>query len=281
MSAVKGKHTKKKKGGSVRKKKGRKPLYMLPDWLYWMATVVLILVVSAASYYLFLRPYFYRLRPCTGAREYGVCLPTGFLYYGIDVSHHQGKIDWERVAASSASNGNPIKFVFMKATESDTFTDPDYQDNISKARDAGFVCGVYHFYDPWTSPQKQAEHFINTVKLRRGDLAPVVDVERAGRSSMDLRRDLMLFIKALESHYGVKPVIYASAKFRKRHLNSPELDAYHYWVAHYYVVRPATDRQWRIWQFTDHANVDGIREYTDFNVFKGSEQDFNKLRIEN
>ncbi len=278
MPAVKGKHTKKKKGGSVRKKKGRKPLYMLPDWLHWLVTISLICIVSAVAYYLFLRPYFYRLRPCMGAREYGVCLPTGFLHYGIDVSHHQGKIDWDRVASSSQANGYPIKFVIMKATESDTFTDPDYRDNIADARKAGFVCGVYHFYDPGTSPDKQAQHFINTVNLMKGDFVPVVDVERSGRAS-DLRRDLLVYLKTLERHYGVKPIIYASAKFRRRHLNTAEFDAYPFWVAHYYVVRPVTDKQWRIWQFTDHASVEGIREYTDFNVFRGTDADFNSLRI--
>lgn len=276
MASKKG--TKKKKGVPVRKKKGRKPLYMLPDWLHWAITGALIIVISLGAYYLFLRPYFYRLRPCQGAREYGVCLPSGFLCYGIDVSHHQGRIDWERVARSSAENGFPIRFVMMKATESNTFTDPDYIDNIDRARKAGFVCGVYHFYDPSTSPEKQAQHYINTVSLQAGDFVPVVDVERAGRSS-DLRKELLVYLKTLEKHYGVKPIIYASAKFRRRHLNTVEFDAYPFWVAHYYVVRPVTDKSWRIWQFTDHANVDGIREYTDFNVFKGTEADFNSLRI--
>ena len=276
MAATKG--TKKKKRVSVPKKKGRKPFYMLPDWLHWLVTGALIVVVSIGAYFLFLRPYFYRLRPCQGSREYGVCLPSGYLCYGIDVSHHQGRIDWERVARSSAENGYPIRFAIMKATESNTFTDPDYMDNIEKARKAGFVCGVYHFYDPSTPPEKQAQHYMNTVSLRKGDLAPVVDVERSGRAS-DLRKDLLIYLKALEKHYGVKPIIYASAKFRKRHLNSSEFDAYPFWVAHYYVARPGTDKRWQIWQFTDHATVEGIREYTDFNVFRGKEADFNSLRI--
>ena len=249
---------------------------MLPDWLHWLITGALIVVVSIGAYFLFLRPYLYRLRPCQGSREYGVCLPSGFLCYGIDVSHHQGRIDWERVARSSAENGFPIRFAIMKATESNTFTDPDYIDNIEKARKAGFVCGVYHFYDPSTPPLKQAQHYINTVSLKKGDLAPVVDVERNGSN---LRKDLPVFLNALEKHYGVKPIIYSSAKFRRRHLNSAEFDAYPFWVAHYYVARPVTDKRWQIWQFTDHATVDGIREYTDFNVFRGKEADFNALRI--
>ena len=110
-------------------------------------------------------------------------------------------------------------------------------------------------------------------------MVPVVDVERSGRSSADLRKDLLVYLKAIESHYGVKPVIYASSKFRKRHLNDNVFDAYPFWVAHYYVVRPGTDKQWRIWQFTDHATVEGIGGYTDFNVFRGSEADFQSLRI--
>lgn len=278
MPAGKGKKIKKKRV-SVPKNKGRKSSYLMPDWLHWVVTGALILVTSVCAYFLFMRPYFYRLRPCQGAREYGVCLPSGFLYYGIDVSHHQGLIDWDKVASSSKENGYPIRFAIMKATESNTFTDPDYTDNIRKARKAGFVCGVYHFYDPSTSPHKQAQHYINTVSLQTGDLAPVVDVERSGRSSADLQRELLVFLQELESHYGQKPIIYASAKFRRRHLNNSAFDSYPFWVAHYYVVRPVTEKKWMMWQFTDHASVTGIGGYTDFNVFKGTEADFNSLRL--
>ena len=279
MPAGKGKN-KKKKRVSVPKKKGRKPFYIMPGWVHWLTTVALIAVVSIGAYRFLFRPYFYRWKPCHGAKEYDVCLPTGYLCYGIDVSHHQGKIDWGRVALSSAANSYPIRFAMMKATEGSTFTDSEYLDNIREARAAGFVCGVYHFYNPGTSPEKQAEHYINTVKLQKGDFVPVVDVERSGRSSGDLQRELLVFLKALENHYGAKPVIYASTKFRKRHLDSAEFDSYPFWVAHYYVSRPDTDKSWRFWQFTDRAGVDGIDGNTDFNVFRGTEADFNKLRIE-
>lgn len=277
MAKTKGK---KNKRVSVPKKKGRKPSsYMMPDWMHWLITIALIAVFSVGSYYLYLRPYLYRLRPCRGTKEYGVCLPTGFLCYGIDISHHQGSIDWNKVAQTSAENGIPIRFVMMKATEGSSFTDSNYADNIVRARNAGFVCGSYHFYDPWTSPERQAEHFIRTANIKEGDMAPIVDVERAGRSSGDLQRELLVFIKALEDHYGVKPIIYASAKFRRRHLSNAAFDAYPFWVAHYYVVRPETPKPWVMWQFTDHASVEGISGHTDFNVFKGTESDFNKLRI--
>ena len=274
--------SKKKRVSVPDKKKGRRPSsYIMPDWMHWLITIVLISIISVCAYYLYLRPYLYRLRPCKGTKEYGVCLPSGFLYYGIDISHHQGLIDWNKVAQSSAISEQPVKFIIMKATEGSSFTDTSYAENIRQARAAGFVCGAYHFYDPWTSPDKQAEHFIATAHLEKGDLLPVVDVERTGRSSGDLQRELLIFLKAIEAHYGVKPIIYASTKFRKRHLSNSAFDDYPFWVAHYYVVRPETAKPWLFWQFTDHASLDGIREYIDFNVFKGTEAEFNKLRIEN
>ena len=277
MSARKGKKT--KRGGTPKRKGRTSSLQLLPDWLHWMLTAVIILLVSFGAYTFLLKPYFYRWLPCQGLKEYNVCVPSGFRYYGIDVSHHQGVIDWPQVAASTVSSECPIRFVIIKATEGRSFTDPEYLENIRKAREAGFVCGVYHFYDPGISPEKQADHFINTVNLLKGDIAPVVDVERSGRSWGDLQRELSVFLKKLESHYGVKPIVYASAKFRKRHLNDTFFDSYPFWVAHYYVVRPVTDKRWQIWQFTDHANVTGISGYTDFNVFKGTETDFNSLRL--
>ena len=278
MPASKGK--KKKRVSVPVKKKGRKPSsYIMPDWLHWLITLCLIAVISIGAYYLYLRPYLYRLRPCKGTKEYGVCLPSGFLYYGIDISHHQGQIDWNKVAQSSAMSEQPVKFVIMKATEGSSFTDTSYAENIRQARAAGFVCGAYHFYDPSTSPDKQAEHFISTAHLEKGDFVPVVDVERTGRSSGDLQRELLIFLKTIEAHYGVKPMIYASTKFRKRHLSNPDFDDYPFWVAHYYVVRPETAKSWRFWQFTDHASLDGILEYVDFNVFKGTEAEFNSLRL--
>lgn len=269
---------------SVRTKRKKTPKKknrtgMLPDWLHWLITGAAVLTVLLLSYYLLLKPYFYRWMPCVGTKEYGTCLPEGYGCYGIDVSHHQGQIDWNRVSATLKSDDIPVRFVFIKATEGGTFLDSSFRTNIESARKAGFVCGIYHFYNPGTSPRKQADFYISNVRLEKGDLAPVVDVERPGRSAEALQRELVDFLSALESHYGVRPIIYTSAKFRHNYLNNPIFDNYPFWVAHYYVSRPATDHNWSFWQFTDRAKVDGIDGYTDFNVFNGSDKDFENLRI--
>ena len=277
MPARKGKKT--KRGGTPKKKGRTSSLYMLPGWIHWLGTALLILLIAFGAYTFLLKPYFYRWLPCQGHKEYDVCVPTGFKYYGIDVSHHQGRIDWSQVASSNAESDCPVKFVIIKATEGGTFVDPDFETNLKGAREAGFVCGVYHFFNPSTPAGKQADFYINNVKLNKGDFAPVVDVERTGRSDKELQDGLSEFLSIIEKHYGVKPIIYASAKFRKRHLDSDRFNYYPVWIAHYYVVRPDSDVKWRIWQFTDRARVNGIAEYTDLNVFSGTEADFNSLRI--
>jgi len=252
---------------------------MLPDWLHWTLVGLFALFVFAGAYMYFIRPYLYRLRPCYGSREYGVCIPNGNTYYGIDVSHHQGQIDWKKVVSASAASEYPLKFVFIKATEGASFNDPDYGTNIVNARNMGFTCGSYHFYNPKTSPAKQAAFFLENLSLLPGDLAPVVDVEVAGAKGGNLASDLIQFLYEVENKTGVTPIIYTSAKFRDHHLSDPAFDRFPLWVAHYYVENPATKAEWKIWQFTDKGRVPGISEATDMNVFRGTAEEFRALLV--
>ncbi|MCQ2065577.1 MAG: glycoside hydrolase family 25 protein [Bacteroidaceae bacterium] len=266
----------KKRSSQTKKKKTAKR--DTPEWLHWLATACIVLLVLAGAWLFFLSPYIYRWRPCFAEKEYGVCLPSGYLYYGIDISHHQGDIDWERLSLSSESKEYPLKFVIMKATEGGTFKDPNFDSNMAAARRSGFVCGAYHYYNPSTSPSRQSDFFIRNVSLQPGDLAPVVDVETVPENKTEMARELLSFLSALESHYGVKPVIYASARFRRTYLDSPVFEKYPFWIAHYYVDEPDTEYDWSFWQFSDRARVDGIGGFTDFDVFRGTAADFESLR---
>lgn len=206
-------------------------------------------------------------------------MPAGYGLYGMDVSHHQGTIDWTKVAAS-VTGEFPLSFVIVKATEGKGFLDENLASNRAGAREAGLAFGAYLFYDPSDTPQSQAEFFIGNVPLRAGDLPPVVDVEKRAGSAESFQQNLLACLRILESHYGVKPVIYASYKFRKRYLTSDEFDAYPFWVAHYYVDEPCEDgTAWDLWQFTDRGRVPGIRGNTDLDVFAGTSADFHKLLV--
>lgn len=250
---------------------------MIPDWLHWTLVGLFSAAVLAGAYFYFFRPYLYRLKPCFGSREYGVCIPNGNTYYGIDVSHHQGQIDWKKVVSASAGSDYPLTFVIIKATEGASFNDPDYETNIKNAREMGFVCGSYHFYNPKTSPAKQAAFFVENISLVRGDLAPVVDIEVAGVNGAQLKSDLIQFLYEIENKLGITPIIYTSAKFKDRYLSDPAFEHFPLWVAHYYVDKPDTRSDWCMWQFTDKARIPGIMNATDMNVFSGTADDFRSL----
>lgn len=245
--------------------------------MHWIVTLTFAAVILLLAWLFLIRPYSYRWKPCLGSKDYGVCIPNGYNAYGMDVSHHQGTIDWKDVAGHK---GNwPLRFVFIKATEGGSFLDENYSENIAAARAAGLVCSSYHFYNPGTSPGKQADFFISHASVLKGDLPPVLDIERTGNNTDALQREILEWLRIVEKQYGVKPIVYCSYKFRKNYLTSPEFDKYRFWIAHYYVERPAEDCEWTFWQFTDRGIIDGIGERTDLNAFNGTLQDFESLRV--
>ena len=85
----------------------------MPVWLRNLLAFCIIAVFSAGFYWFFIRPYAYRWKPCYGLKAYGVCMPAGFHIHGIDVSHYQGNIDWQRLTQTRQSQF-PIHFIFMK-----------------------------------------------------------------------------------------------------------------------------------------------------------------------
>ena len=133
--------------------------------------------------------------------------------------------------------------------------------------------------NPKTDANKQADFFIRSVKLEPGDLPPVLDIEKKGRDIPKLQNDLKIWLKRVEAHYGVKPIIYASYKFKTRYLNDAFFDSYPYWIAHYYVDSVRYEGEWNFWQHTDVGTLPGIEEKVDLNVFNGSLSDMKGLLI--
>lgn len=237
--------------------------------IHWTLTALCAIGLLLFFYYFFIRPYTYRWKPCHGSKGYGVCLPLNYKVHGIDVSHHQGYIDWEAIKETRKQE-NPIRFVFMKATEGGDYKDRRFAENFSNARNAGLIRGAYHFYNPNTDPIRQADFFISQVKLEKGDLAPVLDIERKPHDKAKLQADLVKFLNRLEQHYGIKPIIYTSHKYKTRYLNTPEFESYPLWIAHYYVETLSYEGSWILWQHTDYGTVPGIDSNVDLNVFNGT-----------
>ncbi len=81
---------------------------------------------------------------------------------GVDCSHHNGVVDWQKVAASGT------RFAYAKATEGLTFTDSKFQSNYTNMKAAGLLRGAYHFFRPESEPLAQADAFLAQVPARAG-----------------------------------------------------------------------------------------------------------------
>lgn len=262
------------------KRKAKKVIQKeIPAWARYLLGLLVVIVFVSGFYGFFIRPYAYRWKPCYGLKGYGVCMPHGYQVHGIDISHYQGEVDW-KMLKQTRQGQFPINFVFMKATEGGDFSDDKFVANFDSARAHGFVRGAYHFYNPKTDAHKQADFFIQSVKLEPGDLPPVLDIEKKGRDVKKLQQDLKVWLRKVENHYGVKPIIYASYKFKTRYLNDSVFNSYPYWIAHYYVDSVQYQGEWKFWQHTDVGTLPGIEEKVDLNIFNGSLLDLKCLLLQ-
>ena len=208
--------------------------------------------------------------------NFGVTIPYNYTIHGIDVSKHQSSIDWKQVEDMNIK-GVKLSFAFIKASEGASRTDVSFQKNWKEVEQTGLIRGAYHFFRPVKDPNIQARLFVSQVRLKKGDLPPVVDVENANRQSTDkICHNLQKFLDLLENEYHVKPIIYSNLSFYARHL-AGKFNKYPIWIA-YYLEDPfemPDDHNWSFWQYTESGNVNGIKGKVDFNVFHGN---INQLR---
>lgn len=209
------------------------------------------------------------------ARQYEV--------HGVDVSHYQGTIDWQKLA------GQGLDFAMIKATEGSGHVDERFFENWQAAGQTDLYVGAYHFFSFDSKGDQQAAFFISTVGEMNGKLAPVIDVEYYGdkRSNPPLRADvvenLSAMLEALEQQYHVKPIIYTTFTVYNEYIRG-EFQDYPLWVRS--VRCPPTllfGDQWHFWQYMDTAVLEGYEgdeEHIDMNVFKGTRQDLEQLTIQ-
>lgn len=189
--------------------------------------------------------------------------------FGIDVSHYQGRINWEKL--QKAEEEFPLHFIFMRATAGKDGKDTRFAHNWKKAVENGYIRGAYHYYRPDENSLAQAEHFIKTVKLAKGDLPPVLDIEKIpNKQSMDsLKVGLQRWLGRVEAHYGMQPILYSGESFYTDFLKK-EFSGYRVWIANYSFFEEDIKKEWLFWQFTDQAQIKGIEENVDVNIYNGS-----------
>jgi lysozyme len=168
---------------------------------------------------------------------------------GIDVSHHQGKIDWPRVKAHG------VDFAYLKATEA-----------------AGVRRGAYHFFTLCRLARDQATNFITTVPRDRQALPPVIDLEFGGNCKDRPDRKVLLaevatFIKMVESHAEKPVMLYVTREFENAYQVSAAFRR-PLWLRSMLLTPSYGSHPWVMWQGSSFARVDGIEGRVDWNVLK-------------
>jgi len=191
---------------------------------------------------------------------------------GIDVSHYQGTVNWAAVKAAG------IGFAFAKATDGNTYTDPQFKSNWTGIKAAGMLRGAYHFYESKDDPVTQANNFIAAVgSLAVGDLPPVVDIEvnKGSFGNTTLAANLQIWLNTVEQALGRTPMIYTGPSFWNQNMNN-SFSRYALWIAQYGVSHPTIPNgwgSWTFWQNSEGGHVTGVTGSVDTDVFAGSMTD--------
>ncbi len=205
------------------------------------------------------------------------------LISGIDVSHHNGDIDYEKVRAA----GN--QFVFAKATQDNDFIDPMFVTNMARARAAGLAAGGYHFFDYTLDGRDQADHFIDRLELAGaldGALPPVVDVECWAPIGSSIHAvsaaRLRDFVARVYERTGRLPIIYTSVFMWKQVVGNAEgFEDLPLWAACWGCEAPPSIAPgWEGWDFwqTGVGRVPGVGRL-DANFYSGHADELTALRL--
>ncbi len=187
-------------------------------------------------------------------------------YRLIDISHHDTVSDWSAVKKN-------VDGVYIKATESTNFVDPQLAAYASAAIGADIPVGFYHYFQPTAdtaNARAQAQAFYAAVKGYAYRLVPVLDVEESNSlTAAQVCADVKAFADEFQKLAGQSLMIYASPQFADTYLSDKSLESYPLWVAHYNVLTPRGTSTWStysMWQYDDSVTVSGIGNPVDGDV---------------
>ena len=201
---------------------------------------------------------------------------------GVDLSSYLADVDM------NALKEQGIAFVYIKATEGTAHQDSRFTENWRNAQEAGLLSGAYHFFSYDSPGATQAENYIRVVGTDlTGRLLPVVDVEYYGDKEQnpprkeDVVKELSVYLDALETQYGVKPMIYTRSDIYDKYLKGT-FDSYPYWISSLYTpLKWNYHGDWYIWQYLNRGILEGYEggeKYIDLNVLNKS-KDLNELIV--
>jgi lysozyme len=195
---------------------------------------------------------------------------------GVDVSHHNGVIRWQRVKQAN------IHFAYIKASEGGNLVDSSFAANARGAARAGIPAGAYHYFTLCRTGAEQARNFLAATAVAHLRLAPAIDLEFSGNcderpSHKAFNRELAVFVRAVRKRTGREPILYVTPSFHAAYIEGGPFRRRALWYRDLRgkLSKPPFSRV-AFWQFTARARVNGIQGPVDLNAFVGSQAAFRR-----
>lgn len=193
---------------------------------------------------------------------------------GIDVSHYQGEIDWDKVKEDG------IEFVIIRigyrgyGEEGTLKVDTNFEKNIQGARAAGLDVGVYFFSQAINEEEavEEAEFVLGHLASYDLQLPIVYDPESILHdkartdyvSGEQFTKNTKAFCETIEDA-GYDAMIYCNMLWQAYELDLKELEEYPIWYADYEAI-PQTPYHFEMWQYSQTGTVNGIQGNVDMNI---------------
>ena len=198
-------------------------------------------------------------------------LPNGAVARGIDVSNHQGTVDWNKVKAAG------IDFAILKVGPVYGKPDDSFERNAAECERLGIPYGVYYYSYARSveDANKEADRTLAWLGGHHPSLPVYYDLEDSyilqdpDFSKDKLTQIAQAFCNRMKA-VGFKSGIYANLNWLNNYLNSPSLSGYDHWVAQYN-WRCDYAGSYSFWQYSSSGNVPGVNGRCDMNYcFNGS-----------
>ena len=193
---------------------------------------------------------------------------------GVDVSHHQGSIDWEKVKAAG------YDFAIIRigyrgyGQEGNVCKDKQFSENIKNAQAAGLDVGVYFFAQAINEEEafEEAQFVLNNLEGEVLQLPVVYDPESIldteartdNVSGEQFTKNTIIFLNTIKDA-GYEPMVYCNMLWEAYELDLEQISEYPIWYADY-ELKPQTPYHFEFWQYTSKGHVDGILGNVDLNI---------------
>lgn len=192
---------------------------------------------------------------------------TRYPVCGIDISRHNGTVDFDSVAAAG------IEFVYIKASEGTSHRDISYRRNRQGAAEAGLPVGAYHFFRFECDGRRQALNFLSAISGTDPELPLAIDIEEWGNPAevaTDIVVERLIAMRAVLANAGYRTVVYTNKNGYRRFVEADDAEL---WICSF-TEPPLPHGRWRLWQHSHCGSVPGICGEVDLNTFNGTRADF-------